>query len=146
MTHEEMLLKNETIMLSFFTMLSISRVAVDFEGSGDSGSINNIYIQSPSDQDLKNTKVEFYDSKKVFNNGWVEEIGTVQGTLEDLIQAQVYRYLEDTDVDWYNNDGGYGQWIWESPNRAEFYVAVRVTEVFIEHSEDRQLTKREDSE
>lgn len=67
---------------------NIDYVRVEFAGSGDSGSIDNI----STDPD----------------NDWANGTETLGETLHDEIEGWAYAYLEGTGIDWYNNDGGQG--------------------------------------
>jgi hypothetical protein len=63
-----------------------------FSGGGDSGSLDgDMYING----DLKN--------------------------LPRLIEDMLYKWLEETDIDWYNNEGGQGSFIF-NPKNSEIYL------------------------
>ena len=63
-----------------------------FQGGGDSGALDGeIYING----DLK--------------------------SLPQLIEDMLYKWLEETDIDWYNNEGGQGSFIF-SPKDSEIYL------------------------
>jgi hypothetical protein len=51
---------------------------------------------------------------------------SINGSSEDmpkLIEDMLYHWLEETDVDWYNNEGGQGSFIF-SPKDSEIYLNV----------------------
>lgn len=64
---------------------TINEVTVDFDGSGDSGE-----IEDPTATNKKGEEIEFTDEER--------------NTLIEFFD----QYLEATGYDWYNNDGGYG--------------------------------------
>lgn len=96
--------KNSAITIGSITdLLAISgveSVEIFFDGAGDSGSIENI-----------------------------EPVGgTISDDMLKKIEDWAYEVLEGTDVDWYNNDGGYGDIIIDVKKRTyRFEVNVRHT-------------------
>jgi hypothetical protein len=67
---------------------------IQFNGGGDDGSIDD----------------------EIIINGSSEEV-------PKLIKDMVYKWLEETGVDWYNNEGGQGSFIF-SPKDSEIYLNV----------------------
>lgn len=75
-----------------FLIENWSTVTIDFAGSGDSGSIDNIMVQTgTNDPEYLDTKHPIYKE----------------------IESFAYKFLESTNVDWYNNDGGQGEIKWD---------------------------------
>lgn len=64
----------------------VYKLTIDFAGSGDSGSIEDISAMSKDDESLDLSK-----------------------DLEEKIEEWCYTYLSGTGVDWYNNEGGQGE-------------------------------------
>lgn len=87
-------------------------VTVSFDGSGDSGSIWDIRFDPAWEGDepivsIVNVHCEYdHDAKR-----WIQSTGLEDVPLKEAISALTYDYLEETDVDWYNDDGGYGDLI-----------------------------------
>lgn len=82
-----------------------TEIVVRFDGSGDSGSIDEVYI------DLKEPLIVEYDEESTRYDGdkWVTTSTTKQVPLRDALEQITYDMLEKTGIDWYNNDGGYGE-------------------------------------
>jgi len=69
---------------------------VEFQGGGDSGSLN-----------------DYMDI-----NGTTEQVSP-------LIENMLYKWLENTGIDWYNNEGGQGNFIF-NPNDGEIILEIGV--------------------
>lgn len=67
----------------------INYIHIDFAGSGDSGSIETIMVGRTGTDDKEEVQ---------FNSD-----------LHTEISDWAYSYLESTNIDWYNNDGGQGE-------------------------------------
>lgn len=82
-----------------------TEIVVRFDGSGDSGSIDDVYI------DLKEPLIVEYDEEttRYEDNKWVTTSTTKQVQLTDALEQITYDMLEKTGIDWYNNEGGYGE-------------------------------------
>lgn len=64
----------------------------------------------------------------------------LQGSVNDVIDALTYDYLEEVDVDWYNNDGGYGELIIDVSNgTVSLEVNQRYTESNTEYSMEHDI-------
>jgi hypothetical protein len=87
------LTKTKNTLLEFLTSLKIkygiNYIHAEFSGGGDSGEIHEIYGMKDKDGNITDcTKFS------------PEEQGTVMEVFD--------KYLEETNYDWYNNDGGSG--------------------------------------
>lgn len=86
----------------------IRRVIVTFDGHGDSGSIYDV-IAEGGDADLNAIHMSYTKTERVFENGvWIEAPATRERPLKEVIEDLSLNWLDETNVDWYNNDGGYG--------------------------------------
>ena len=65
---------------------------VGFQGGGDSGSLDGDMSINGSSEDMPK-----------------------------LIEDMLYHWLEETDVDWYNNEGGQGSWEFNSGDKTIFF-------------------------
>lgn len=122
-------MKNEAQLYAMLIALGITKVAVSFEGYGDSGSIDNIETTPTVDLNAHSILIAVRDGGTHFVNGkWVSPpLEEKEVKLETAITTIVYDQLESTGVDWYNNDGGFGTWIWKAPDTVKFEVNVRET-------------------
>ena len=120
-------------MLSTLRVLQISKVEVEFSGSGDSGSINDIWCDNQAVK-LKEykvraiTKLSYYDQKA---NDWVETYVEKQTSLHDALETFTYEELSKTGIDWYNNDGGQGKLeidFTDGEPRVDLNVSVNIVE------------------
>lgn len=89
---------------------AVRGVTVLFDGCGDSGSIENISYDAPAAFDGQNLTVQHDITTCHFEDGqWVRTTQTAQTSLNQAIDELTYNYLDETGIDWYNNDGGYGE-------------------------------------
>ena len=66
--------------------LGITTLIGEYDGSGDSGSIDSVYCEDENGSNV-----------------------TVNSDIESTVENMLYEILSDKyDYDWYNNDGGYG--------------------------------------
>ena len=82
------------------------RITVEFDGSGDSGSITGVVIE-PKGMDFS---VVYNEDKSTWKDGvWHTESTPKTQPVNDALEQICYDMLERTGIDWYNNDGGFGQ-------------------------------------
>lgn len=134
-------MKNEAQLYAMLVALGITEVVVYFEGSGDSGSIDNIRTTPIVDLKAHSILIAVRDGGKNFVNGeWVSPpLEEREVKLETAITTIVYDWLESTGVDWYNEDGGFGTWIWNAPDTITFEINVRETTYACEYLETTSL-------
>jgi hypothetical protein len=89
----------------------VETVTVTFDGSGDEGSINDIaYTPHAIAEAARAVAVAFETVSSHFEDGrWITVAEPAQGSLDDALEALTDDYLEETGVDWYNDDGGFGE-------------------------------------
>lgn len=98
-----------------FREAGIDYLKIEFDGSGDSGSITGIYL----------------------DGSWE---APVKGKLYELLENWAYELLEKTGVDWYNNDGGYGEIIFDmTENKFSYEVYGRYTQSNLEASSEEEI-------
>lgn len=127
----------------------IEAVTVSFNGEGDSGSIDDIsYTPRERGDEVKSLPVEHFGTSTYFDEGqWRRQAGLRQSTLNEALDELTYDYLEETGVDWYNNDGGYGELVIDVQNgTVSLDVKVRYTETSTEYSAERDIETGEDIE
>lgn len=137
--------ENEQRLQAAALLLKIDSIEVTFDGSGDSGSIEDIQISSngiPINDEKHHLEVwvkpsPHFDQEQ---RKWVQPPPALEvRSLRTFVENHVYEALEATGVDWCNNDGGYGTWEWNPQDGVDFSVYVRVTESVLQHSETRPL-------
>ena len=87
--------------------LGVTGIKVEYEGSGDSGAIENIvYTTNKLDSDEETNLDNVHEL-----DAWSEEypnLNTLNADLESALQNFAYEKLMNDIDDWYNNEGGYG--------------------------------------
>ena len=137
--------ENEKRLSAVALLHQITNIHVDFDGGGDSGQIEDIRVVS-SDPDFKpeNVLIRVWCSKgAVFDRHtkeW-EEIACEEKdlTLPEFLHRHVNCALADTNVDWYNTNGGFGFWEWNPQNGLEFIIQVRYSKTISMRIEAREL-------
>ena len=96
---------NKRAVFAALTATSITAVTVVFDGSGDSGQINEVVAKRGDIiVELPETRIEF---QKVEWNG--TKPAPSKYTLRDAIEALCFNYLSYEHGGWENNDGGQGE-------------------------------------
>ena len=143
--------------------LGVTKISVIFSGSGDSGQIECIsYFAGEADVtydfveqkrwqngELVVVKTPKYDIPPVgkksqwkghrdeTTNEWVREEVQVDVSIEEVIEEFVYNRLSSTGVDWFNNEGGQGNFIFklgETQWEFDFEVQTNFLRSEIAHS------------
>lgn len=122
----------------------VQNVIVSFDGSGDSGSIDGaIYTPAINSRAIA---VEIQKTSSAFvewqwrHTQTIEQVG-----LDDAIHEIANDWLDETDVDWYNNDGGFGELIIDvEAGTVSLEVNVRFTERNTEYAVTRNIETGEE--
>lgn len=102
------------------------RIYIDFDGSGDSGSIDSVSIQ-PDNMDFP----VIYDMESsTYKDGkWVVTSEPKKQPVCAALEHICYDMLEQTGIDWYNNDGGFGELVIDlDTGSIKLEVSTRFTE------------------
>jgi len=93
--------------------LGATEVVIFFDGSGDSGSIESVSIRQSDGKAVPNLDDLFVDypvEKSQYISGeWFNDVEIKQMPIADALEKYTYDELDRTNVDWYNNDGGFGE-------------------------------------
>lgn len=112
--------------------LNVSKVVIRFEGGGDSGCIESsvFYGESGNEIDGPVDQVEIREKFQRWEDGiWIESSCDVLMPLPEAVNQIVDSWLDSTSVDWYNNDGGFGECVINVENsEISLDVSVRYTE------------------
>ena len=107
-------------------------IRISFDGSGDSGSIEDTYIYVGDTRLAVEFNVDYMTSTSQYNaeaQGWITTIEKKTMPVKDALEQYCYDKLEDTGIDWYNNDGGYGELVITlDPVEINLEVNTRYTE------------------
>lgn len=104
---ESLYLENLQRLLPVLRDLEVKKVDVYFDGAGDSGAIDSVDFDRDN---VAQTQVEIESAEtRHVDSEWRQTRVVKQCTLYKAIEELTDDYLEATGVDWYNNDGGYGE-------------------------------------
>lgn len=122
-------MQNLRLVLPVLIDQGVRLVEVSFDGGGDSGSIDDVdFMGGPPE--VRAIGIRILKAVSTFKEDrWVNETEEVDVDLEEAIRNLTDDYLEETNVDWYNNDGGYGSLcIHPEQGTVELDVNTRFTE------------------
>lgn len=124
----------------------IDRVKVWFDGGGDSGQIESVELFTESGDLLPLEDIRAYKHLVMRRFGsehdgerWVPAYKAAWVSFAERLEQLVFDELDETGVDWFNNDGGFGTWeltgIMSGEPKKECEISVRVTEAVSAHWE-----------
>lgn len=100
---------NKASLFAALVAAGITRVTVRFDGSGDSGQIEDIEVLAGEEAiALPTTTVEI---AMLDYHQEVPEI--LSQPLRDAIETLSYAFLQETHAGWENNEGGYGDFLFD---------------------------------
>lgn len=105
---------NKIALFDALATAGITAVMVTFDGYGDSGQIESVDARSGENAaDLPGVTIE------IAAIGWGEtEPSTAPMTIREAIEHLAYECLGDTHCGWENNDGAYGDFVFDVDTRA----------------------------
>lgn len=129
-------IENLRRILPILAAHGVATVTVYFEGSGDSGSIQDIAYHPEPSARLETVPAEILLTSASFDDGqWHTTAGATETSVHEAIDALTYDYLEETGVDWYNDDGGFGELVIDvAQGTVSLDVSVRYTESTTQYS------------
>jgi hypothetical protein len=102
---------NKANILAVLAAAGITCVTVSFDGVGDSGQIENVEAMAGETQvELPATPVEIASTEY-----FTEEIHRRTQLLPDAIESMCYLILEAKHGGWENNEGAYGEFVFDVP-------------------------------
>lgn len=151
---KEVLRPNSERKQLFFTLLKVmggSKAVVTFDGSGDSGSIDCVDLLNRNDEriDLRGAKFEWPTKSSELDplkKEWVTTYTLEEMDVEEILKQMCEDALEEEGIDWYNNEGGYGELtidLTTQPTSVELGVNVRE---MISHYTGYDLTDEEEED
>lgn len=137
-------IENEKRLAAAFLLYSIKYVRVEFDGSGDSGQIDSVCIEREQGEQITSGYPILFmlPGRNEFNpeSGWTRgEPYEMELPLYEAVEIFVNDALDRSNVDWYNNEGGYGHWEWTPNDGLEFTIELRITQTENAHYEERRL-------
>ena len=115
-------------LLPHLTARGVERVYVNFDGCGDCGSVEDVYFYgAPAGigSELINwTRTEIVRQ----DDRWRRVETTSAISFKEIVESACLEWLDETNVDWYNNQGGYGSLeIFVETGRVSLNVETRFT-------------------
>ena len=103
---------NKNLIFAALAEAGIHRVTIDYDGSGDSGQIENIEAW-----DAANEKIPLPSSRKVQLVSENPDRPVDEFALEAAVEQLAWNYLYDNYCGWENNDGAFGTFVLNIPGR-----------------------------
>jgi hypothetical protein len=119
--------QEKTTLLTQLNLLGAKQVRIEFQGGGDDGQIEGVYLINNNDDyiDMPDDMIAW--TSLTYGNQQSEQKPTkLVDALEDVCQ----RALDETGLDWYNNDGGQGNLtidFRDNPPSIKLYVGINQT-------------------
>jgi hypothetical protein len=113
MTEEEALKVRKLELVDCCKAHGIARLVVEYSGEGDSGEVCGINAYDYDNNEMKLDDIAVRGKKKSgtwdqATGQWREKVEEKDMPLSELAENLCTDFLDDRDIDWYNNDGGYG--------------------------------------
>lgn len=105
------------IIFDILTENEVSKFTVSFDGSGDSGQIEDISSEVPNKVLHKEVQGVRIPNGTRYSQGKPEIIWEEAKTVEDVIQSVCYQVLEQVCGGWEIDDGSYGEFTFDVKNR-----------------------------
>lgn len=124
-------------LLMRLKLLNVALITVSFSGGGDSGEINDVEVTSADGSriGLENQPTMSWmvltSSHNPITRTWDKSLVQKDFALPELLKLIAEDALEESGLDWYNNDGGQGELtidFRESPPKIELQVGINYTQ------------------
>jgi hypothetical protein len=112
-TRTEATEQNKATLVKLMKEWGIHQIAVEFDGCGDSGQIENVTALDENGKEIENDSLdercEIVHTSQTYKEGeWIYEKFTRTESLQDLAETVAYTPLEDHFGGWEINEGSYG--------------------------------------
>jgi len=97
--------QEKATLLTQLNLLGAKRVVVEFQGGGDDGQVDGVYLYDQNDDDIDVPNDMIAWTTQTYGG---QEAESKQTKLVDALEDLCSRALDNTGLDWYNNDGGQG--------------------------------------
>ena len=121
------------LLFAKLALLKVAEVSVEFNGSGDSGSIDGVSAVDAQGKsvDLTEYFIDWTANKDVFmKDGWKRSAAIESMSLDTVLTSICDEALDQSNLDWYNNDGGFGTLhinLCSNPPTAKLDMHLRIT-------------------
>jgi hypothetical protein len=97
--------QEKATLLTQLNLLGAKQVRVEFQGGGDDGQVDGVYITDQNDNYIDIPEDMIAWTTLTYGNQESEQRPT---KLVDALEDLCSRALDNTGLDWYNNEGGQG--------------------------------------
>lgn len=129
---------NKNLLYIILKANNTKTVLVEFDGSGDSGSIDSVnlskkshippWLPQHSDADCSNILEEVFIGSRTLK--YDEDDEDEDSTVEEVIKTICYNLIEIEHPGWENNDGAYGEFVFDIENDKITYTHnTRITDI-----------------
>jgi hypothetical protein len=102
-------MENLRVILPVLRERGVTAVTVNFEGSGDEGTIDSVSFDG-AELNASAVRVEVSAVERHFDEGrWIYTRQMERTDLESAIRDLTDDYLEETSINWYDGQGGFGE-------------------------------------
>jgi hypothetical protein len=109
---------NKSLIFDVLAEVGIRKLTVDFDGYGDSGQIDDVEPGTDQAWITGDERIPVPTGRKVQLASPVPGNPPVEMTLQEAIETLAYDYLEETHMGWENNDGAFGTFVFNVPDRS----------------------------
>lgn len=116
--------QEKTTLLTQLNLLGAKEVRVEFQGGGDDGQVDGVYLFDNNGQHIDVPDDMIAWTTQTYGDQQSEQRQT---KLVDALEDLCSRALDNTGLDWYNNEGGQGHLaidFRENPPRIMLYVGI----------------------
>ena len=104
---------SKQLLMTLLKVMGGHKAVVGFQGGGDSGSIDDVTLLNRKDEqiDIEGATLPWTIKKSVWDKDesrWVTTYEKEDYPLEKILIEVTENALEETGLDWFNNDGGQG--------------------------------------
>lgn len=138
---------SKTLLLTLLKVMGGYKVEVSFSGGGDSGSIDDVNLLDSNGESIDLQGAEFeWQRETSFHDGneWRKSMKTEVMPVFEILRGITEDALNETDLDWYNNEGGQGQLtidLAQDPPKIDLLVEINYT-----HTESHNFDLNEEDE
>jgi hypothetical protein len=119
-------IRNKAIVFAALAEAGMHRVTADYDGSGDSGQIENVEAW-----DAGNERLPFPSDRRIQLVSENPDRPCAEHNLEAAVESVAWDYLDDLYRGWENNDGAFGIFVFDVPRRT---LTLEHNERYTEHN------------
>lgn len=127
--------EKKELLVNLLLVMGCTKVMVHFAGGGDEGSIESVEVLDKDGNAINIDHVELEWEREIAEadprtNEWRERTETKLTSMHDILKEITENALEASGLDWYNNEGGQGDFFiypTETPVRIELDVGINYT-------------------